>query len=403
MNHTKQKPNGFQTLGLSSDLVKIVHNQLKFTTPTPIQEQAIPLAVQGKDVIGIAQTGTGKTLAFCLPILHRLKTTNGSALVVAPTRELARQVRVEFDRIGKSLGYTSALVVGGVSVKRQIHELKKQPDLIAATPGRLIDHIQRKTVKLHTINSLVLDEADRMLDMGFAPQINKILKVVPNDRQTALYSATMPQKVANIGRKHMRNPVRVEVEGTGMSAKHIDQGMYYVRRSNKLSLLKDLLQEHKNEPILVFCRTKRGTKKMAKRLGKDGYRTEELHSNRSMNQRRRALKNFKNGKSRVMVATDVAARGLDVDKIGLVVNYDLPDNNEDYVHRIGRTGRAGHEGRAVSFASPDQHRDVKAIERLIDEQIDVLRAEHSLSEKEAKRTAGNSRRKKRGGRRRRSR
>ncbi len=392
----------FDDLGLSRDLVKIL-TRLGFKTPTPIQEQAIPLALKGEDVIGIAQTGTGKTLAFFLPMLQKLDEKKGTGLIVVPTRELAHQVKDEIDRVGGHLGFKTVLLIGGANMERQIRTLKRGPHVIVATPGRLIDHLERRTARLDKVRVLVLDEADRMLDMGFAPQINRILKTVPTDRQTMLFSATMPPKIARMAKGYMRNPSRVEIARAGTSAENIEQGVYYVETSNKFRLLQDLPEEYKHKPVLVFVRTKHGTRKMARVLNKEGYRAEELHSNRTLNQRRGALENFKKGRSKIMVATDVASRGIDVKEIALVVNYDIPDKNEDYVHRIGRTGRAGHSGRAVSFVALSQHSDVKAIERLLGIEIDVLEAPGTLSIEEVKRMAGrfsgrSSRGRSRGGR-----
>ncbi|OGL93337.1 hypothetical protein A2239_02315 [Candidatus Uhrbacteria bacterium RIFOXYA2_FULL_40_9] len=392
----------FAHLGLSADILKIL-SRLQITLPTPIQIKAIPLILKGKDVIGVAQTGTGKTFAFALPLLEILSRQEGTGLIVVPTRELASQVREEIDRVGETLGFKTALLIGGANMENQIRQLKRQPDVVVATPGRLIDHLERRTVKLNKVRLLVLDEADRMLDMGFAPQIKQILQSVPKERQTLLFSATIPEEIAKIAQGYMCEPVRVQVAPSGTSAKDIEQGVYYVETSNKLPLLQTLLSEHTTGPILVFCRTKHGTSKMARMLNRVGCRTEELHSNRSMNQRRRALENFKNGRSRVMVATDVASRGIDVKEISLVVNYDIPDQNEDYVHRIGRTGRAGHKGLAVSFVLPDQHRDLKAIERLVGAKIAVLEGPGTLSLEEVQkfcystsRPSGNGRGNRRG-------
>jgi ATP-dependent RNA helicase RhlE len=386
-NDSKERIVRFDDLGLSNDLVKIL-TRLGFKTPTPIQEKSIPLALKGEDVIGIAQTGTGKTLAFFLPMLQKLEKEKGTGLIVVPTRELAHQVRDEIDKVGGHLGFKTALLIGGANMERQIRTLKRGPHVIVATPGRIIDHIERRTVRLDQVRVLVLDEADRMLDMGFAPQINKILKVVPANRQTLLFSATMPPEISKMANGYMKSPSRVEVARAGTSAENIEQGVYYVETSNKFRLLQDLLDEYKHGSVLVFCRTKHGTRKMARVLNQEGYRSEELHSNRTLNQRRGALDNFKKGKSKVMVATDVASRGIDVKEISLVVNYDIPDKNEDYVHRIGRTGRAGHSGRAVSFVTLSQHSEVKAIERLLGIDIDVLEAPGTLTISEVEKMAG---------------
>ncbi|MBT3230917.1 DEAD/DEAH box helicase [Candidatus Uhrbacteria bacterium] len=368
----------FTDLGLSDDLLKALE-RLSFTEPTPIQAKAIPLALDGQDVIGIAQTGTGKTFAFALPMIQNIMASGGTGLIVVPTRELAFQVREEIDKAGRALRIKTALLIGGANIGQQIRSLRARPHIVVATPGRLIDHIERKTVKLDRVCMLVLDEADRMLDMGFAPQINQVLKSVPSDRQTMLFSATMAPEVAKIGHGYMKNPVKVEVIPTVTSASQIQQGVFYVEASKKFALLECILEEYKDGPVLVFCRTKRGTQKMARVLSKSGRRTEELHSNRSLNQRRYALANFKSGKSKTLVATDVAARGIDVKEIALVVNYDIPERDEDYIHRIGRTGRAGHTGCAVSFVQPEQRRDMKAIERLIGADIEVLEGPGTLT------------------------
>lgn len=377
----EQSSVGFADLGLSKVLTKTLTRR-NFVTPTPIQEKAIPVAITGKDVMGIAQTGTGKTLAFFLPMLQRIAQTDETGLIIVPTRELAGQVREEIDKVGRPLGFKTALLIGGSNMMKQIHILRRKPHIVVATPGRLNDHIERKSIKLNRVGMLVLDEADRMLDMGFAPQIDRVLQAVPDERQTLLFSATLPDGVVSIAKGYMRNPVRIEVAPSGTTAKNINQGIYYVEGSNKLPTLKNLLKEHDKGPVLIFCRTKYGTQKMARTLKKSGFNTEELHSNRSTNQRRIALENFKCGKSRVMVATDVAARGIDVKEITLVVNYDLPDQLEDYVHRIGRTGRAGHKGQAVSFAAPDQKYTVKEIEHILGRKIPVLEMEGTLQKDE---------------------
>lgn len=404
MENQKKGAVRFHDLGLSKPLLSAL-DKLNFVTPTPIQAQAIPLAVAGRDVIGIAQTGTGKTLSFFLPMLHRIADRKSQGLIIAPTRELAHQVKAEIDKVGSRLGYKTSLIIGGASMHRQKQDLKRKPNVIVATPGRLIDHIDQGTIRLHQVAVLVLDEADRMLDMGFAPQINRILESVPDDRQTMLFSATMPDGVSRIAQKYMRSPERVEVATPGTSAKNVEQIMLFVEKQKKYEVLKSLLNEFKTGPVIVFCRTKHKTKSLARALKTDGYKTEELHSNRSLRQRQAALASFKNGKSRVMIATDVAARGIDVKGIELVVNHDLPDTKEDYVHRIGRTGRAGRSGIAISFANPDQARDVKDIEKVIGQSIAVqsipgtlsLEAIEKLQQAAASRSAG-GRGRNRGGR-----
>ncbi len=378
----------FTDLGLSKSVVDVLTN-IKFIEPTPIQAKAIPLALQGKDVIGIAQTGTGKTLAFTLPMIERIQRSRGKGLILVPTRELAHQVREEIDKIGSRIGIHSVLLVGGASIEQQVYKLRRNPQIIVATPGRIIDHLERRTVKLYDVQTLVLDEADRMLDMGFTPQINRVLETVPKDRQTLLFSATMASGVARIAESYMQTPERVEVAPSGTSAKNIAQGVYFVEQDNKFTLLKSLIDENKGQLVMVFCRTKHATKKMALTLNKEGVRTEELHSNRSLPQRRRALENFKTRRSHVLIATDVAARGIDVKEIALVVNFDIPEQLEDYVHRIGRTGRAGHSGKAVTFATPRQMRDVKSIERIVGKEIPFIESPLSLKRDSLRMSAGN--------------
>lgn len=354
---------GFQGLGIAPKLLEILAKS-NFTIPTPIQHQAIPVAITGKDVMGIAQTGTGKTLAFGIPMLQRLAQHKGLGLVILPTRELALQVDEAFKKIGQPLGLKTAVLIGGESMGRQLSLLRKKPHVIIATPGRLIDHLEQGTVRLDTVTMLVLDEADRMLDMGFAPQLKKILVTVPKNRQTMLFSATMPDAIIKISTSYMQLPIRVEVAPAGTAASHVEQELFFVPKNDKLSLLEKVLKDYTGS-VLVFSRTKFGAKKIARVVRDMGHTASEIHSNRSLNQRIEALSGFKIGKYRVLIATDIAARGIDVTGIEVVINYDLPDSAEDYVHRIGRTGRAGLAGRAISFATPDQRGDVKAIERLI--------------------------------------
>jgi ATP-dependent RNA helicase RhlE len=353
----------FDTLGLAPQMLEILRAN-KFVTATPIQEKSIPVALQGSDVIGIAQTGTGKTLAFGLPMIERLARHKGRGLIILPTRELALQVEEALKAIGGKLGMKTAVLIGGASMSMQVRALKMNPHLVIATPGRLIDHLEHKTIKLNDVKILVLDEADRMLDMGFAPQINRILTSVPKERQTLLFSATMPADIVRIATEHMKMPVRVEVAPAGTASERVSQELIIVEKSMKISLLGAILKEFTGT-VLVFSRTKHGAHKICESVNGMSVRASELHANRSLNQRKEALQGFKTGKYRVLVATDIAARGIDVKEIGLVVNFDLPDSSEDYVHRIGRTGRAGHEGRAISFATPDQAQDVRDIERLI--------------------------------------
>lgn len=339
-------------------------DRLKFTTPTPIQHQAIPPALEGKDIIGIAQTGTGKTFAFGLPMMEHLLNGKGRALVVVPTRELASQIEEALRPFLQATNLHAAVFVGGESMGRQYGMLKRNPRILIATPGRLNDHLERGTVTLKEVSVLVLDEADRMLDMGFKPQIEKILKFVPKERQTLLFSATMPQDIVKLVTQHMKLPLRVEVAPQGTAAEKVEQELFIIRREERMRLLDKLLEEYKGT-VLVFSRTKHGAKKMTRSLHSMGHSVAEIHANRSLAQRREALAGFKSGRYRVLVATDIAARGIDVNNIEVVINYDLPDSPNDYVHRIGRTGRAGKIGRAISFASPDQMQEVRTIERLM--------------------------------------
>ncbi len=353
----------FEGLGIAPKLLEILQTN-KFTVPTPIQLQSIPTAIEGKDVMGIAQTGTGKTMAFGIPMIQRLAQQKGRGLVILPTRELALQVDESLQKIGRSLGLKTVVLIGGDSMSRQVRGLRTNPHIIIGTPGRLNDHLEQRTLDVSAVNILVLDEADRMLDMGFEPQIRKILSKVPPKRQTMLFSATMPNEIVKIATSYMTTPVRVEVAPAGSAARDVAQEVYFVARDQKISLLTQVLGEHKGS-ILVFTRTKFGAKKIASAVRHMGFTASEIHSNRSLAQRREALEGFKIGRYRVLVATDIAARGIDVVGIELVVNYDLPENPEDYVHRIGRTARAGRSGKAVSFATPDQRYDIRSIERLI--------------------------------------
>jgi ATP-dependent RNA helicase RhlE len=363
---TKNQPGAtspvFYGMGIAPKLLETLEH-LNYSTPTPIQHKSIPIAIQGTDVIGIAQTGTGKTLAFGIPLIQRLAQTKGQGLVLLPTRELALQVDETFQKIGRGINLRTAILIGGAAMGPQKSALARKPHVIIATPGRLIDHMEQKTLHLRDVSVLVLDEADRMLDMGFAPQINRILEAVPQQRQTMLFSATMPADIVKIATRHMKLPVRVEIARAGTASERVEQELFVVRKEDKTRLLQKLLDEY-HGTVLVFSRTKHGAKKITRSVKGMGHSAAEIHSNRSLAQRREALEGFKNGKYRVLVATDIAARGIDVKGIELVVNYDLPDNPEDYVHRIGRTGRAGREGRAISFATPDQGSDVRAIERL---------------------------------------
>ena len=365
-----QKNTSFYGLGVAPRILDIL-DRMKFTVPTPIQHKAIPLAIEDKDVIGVAQTGTGKTLAFAIPIIQRLSQRKGCALILVPTRELAIQVNEAFQRIAQPFGINTAVIIGGASMHMQLKALRKNPRVLIATPGRLVDHMERRTVYLDNVNVLVLDEADRMLDMGFLPQIERIIKAVPRNRQTMLFSATIPGTIVRMATTHMKLPIHIEVAPSGTAAENIIQEVFIVRKTSKRQLLIKLLDRY-HGPVLIFARTKIGARKIARDLQEMNRRAAEIHSNRSLAQRREALDGFKSGKYKILVATDIAARGIDVTGIELVVNYDLPDDTENYVHRIGRTGRAGHEGRAISFATPDQGSDVRSIERLIKTALQIV-------------------------------
>ncbi|MBI5220267.1 MAG: DEAD/DEAH box helicase [Candidatus Liptonbacteria bacterium] len=363
---------GFRGLGIAPSILTIL-DRLAFTAPTPIQQKSIPQAIEGKDMVGIAQTGTGKTLAFGIPLIQTiLKDGRARALVVLPTRELAVQVDESLRKIGNPLGIKTAVLIGGEAISRQLYALRRTPQVILATPGRLIDHLMQKTVNLKDVKVVVLDEADRMLDMGFAPQLKRILTVLPTERQTMLFSATMPESIVSMARAYMKLPVRVEIARSGTAAQDVTHELFFVTQPEKPRLLEKVLQEYRGS-VLVFSRTKFGAKKIAAHLRALGHTAVDFHSNRSLSQRRDALEGFKNGKYRVVVATDIAARGIDVKNIELVLNYDLPTVAEDYIHRIGRTGRAGGKGHAISFARPDQRRDVQAIERLMRAALPVSR------------------------------
>ena len=359
----------FYGLGIAPALLTIIE-KLNYTTPTPIQLQAIPTAIEGKDVVGVAQTGTGKTLAFGIPMIQRLAISKGRGLVVLPTRELALQVEEALRKVGGGLGLRTAILIGGASMQPQVAAIRKNPHIIIATPGRLIDHLQQGTVKLGDVSILVLDEADRMLDMGFQPQIKKILVAVPKDRQTMLFSATLPHEIMAIATGYMKLPIRFEIAPSGTTAERVTQEIFIVRKDAKIRLLEKLLAEYRGS-TLVFTRTKHGAKRVTRSVKGMGESAAELHSNRSLNQRRDALDGFKSGKYRVLVATDIAARGIDVVGIELVVNYDIPMHAEDYVHRIGRTARAGREGHAITFAAPEEQGEVRSIERLIRQNLKI--------------------------------
>lgn len=372
MTQTKQQFTGrFYDIGVSEKLIAVLTKR-GFNIPTPIQHQVIPGAMQGKDVVGIAQTGTGKTLAFGIPMIQRIAKNKGQGLILVPTRELALQVEQALKDIGTPFGLRSAVVIGGVPQHTQIKALKLNPHIVIATPGRLADLMNQRAYALDQVNIITLDEADRMLDVGFLPQIKLILQAAPKEKQMMLFSATMPKSISSLASRFMKMPLRIEIAPQGTAAKNIEQEVFVIIKSNKMRLLDSLLQQYQNDKTLIFSRTKYGAKRIARNIRNIGHTATEIHSNRSQTQRRLALEGFKKGKFRVMVATDIAARGIDVKDISLVINFDLPDNSEDYVHRIGRTGRVDRYGKAISFVTPSEKASVKKIERLIRKSLPVL-------------------------------
>jgi ATP-dependent RNA helicase RhlE len=361
---------GFEALGLHPTIRDAIRDA-GYTTPTPIQREAIPLARRGRDLIGLAQTGTGKTAAFTLPIIDRLLDgpRRTRALILTPTRELCVQVEESFRRYARHSPVAVAAVYGGVPIDPQEQQLRGGVDVVVATPGRLIDHLERQNVVFDDLEVLVLDEADRMLDMGFAPQINRIVSEIPPYRQTLLFSATMPPEVEALARKYLRKPVVVQVGARSAAASTVTHAVYPVPRERKNALLVELLTKDVHESVLIFTRTKHGADRVVRDLERAGLRATALHADKSQAQRTRALQDFKDGKISVLVATDIAQRGLDISGITHVINYDVPQQAEDYVHRIGRTGRAAREGDAYTFMSPDEIAMVRTIERVIGQPI----------------------------------
>ncbi len=363
------------------DLILPVQRALRderYTTPTPIQAQTVPPALQGCDILGCAQTGTGKTAAFALPILNRLgqldrkaKPNRPFVLVLVPTRELAIQIEHSFATYGRYLRLRRALVYGGVSQVSQVRALNRGADILVATPGRLLDLMGQGYLKLDGLEVFVLDEADRMLDMGFLPDLKRIISQLPTRRQSLFFSATIPPKITELSRRLLRNPVSINVTPESTSVETIQQRVFFVERSRKHALLHDILQTVAVECALVFTRTKHGADSLAKKLVQGGIKSTALHGNKSQNARQRALAAFRNQEVQVLVATDVAARGIDVEGITHVINFDVPGEPESYIHRIGRTGRAGAEGMALSFCSTDEHRAWQAIEELIDMKVPI--------------------------------
>lgn len=360
----------FQELDIIEPILKALQEK-GYTNPTPIQQDAIPMALKKHDILGLAQTGTGKTAAFSIPIIQQLyqnkvhgRKREIRALLITPTRELAIQINDCIKDYTKYTGLRHCVIYGGVKQKAQTDELNKGIDILVATPGRLLDLMNQKFINLDFITHFVLDEADRMLDMGFIHDIKRILPKLPKNKQTLFFSATMPPAIAELSRSILKNPVKVEVAPVSSVVDVIEQSVYFVEKQDKKDLLIDLLKKDKRQSVLVFSRTKHGADKIARILCKAGIGSEAIHGNKSQNARQRALTNFKSHKTRVLIATDIAARGIDVNQLELVINYDLPDVPETYVHRIGRTGRAGHSGAAFTFCAQDERALLKDIQKL---------------------------------------
>jgi ATP-dependent RNA helicase RhlE len=367
----------FNELGLPKALLTRVA-EMGLKTPTPIQQKAIPLAMLGRDVMGLAQTGTGKTYAFGLPLVAQMRASDlrpGNravhGLVLAPTRELAKQISESLRELVKGSHLKVNLVVGGAGIGGQIKRLEHGTDLLVATPGRLLDLLDRRSVRLNETRFLVLDEADQMLDMGFIHDLRKIAALLSTPRQTMLFSATMPKLMAELAQSYLSNPERVQVAPPGKPADKIAQEVHFVAKAEKLNLLIELLDGHRDELALVFGRTKHGSEKIKKQLEKAGFAAGSIHGNKSQGQRDRALAEFKSGKIRVLVATDVAARGLDIPQVRHVYNFDLPNVPENYIHRIGRTARAGADGAAIAFCSPEEMGEFKAVQKVLNMSIPV--------------------------------
>jgi ATP-dependent RNA helicase RhlE len=396
----------FTTLGLAEPILKALAAE-GYSSPTPIQTQAIPIVLDKRDLIGLAQTGTGKTAAFALPILHRLAADRRHAgaracrvLVLAPTRELAAQIGQSFRTYGKFLGLSTAIVYGGASMHKQKQALNRGVDILVATPGRLLDHISQRSARLDAIEILVLDEADHMLDMGFIHDLRRIAKLVPQQRQTLLFSATMPGPIAELAAQFLTDPIRVAVAAVSSTTERVEQAVIHVAQSGKGELLMSLLEDQAISRALVFTRTKHGANRLAEKLADAGHSVDAIHGNKSQGQRERALKAFKDGKARLLVATEIAARGIDVDDVTHVINFDLPNVPEQYVHRVGRTARAGAGGSAISFCAPDERSYLRDIERLTKQSVPVR--DHPLSlaapregERAPRKPAGNNQNQKR--------
>ena len=358
-------PEGFRELGFGAELLRGIHG-LGFDAPTPIQSEAIPVAREGRDIIGCAQTGTGKTASFALPTLERLQDGSGTrCLVLTPTRELAIQVSEQFHRLGKHLETSCAVIYGGVDYEPQFQAFQANVDIVVATPGRLLDHLNRKSVHFRKLEILIIDEADRMLDMGFAEEITEILKRLPQKRQTMLFSATMPEKIQDLANRAVNDPVQINISPPSTPAEGIHHGVYPISMANKPRGVLGIIDKYDPTSVLIFTRTKAGADVLCNFLENEKISVAKIHSDRSQRQRERALAGFRQGKHRILVATDIVSRGIDVTGISHVINYDVPEYPEDYVHRAGRTARAGRIGYAMTLMSPGEITPVKNIERFI--------------------------------------
>lgn len=370
----------FEELGIIEPIIRALKDE-NYSEPTSIQAKAIPIILNKKDVLGSAQTGTGKTAAFAIPILQHLfldRQRNNSqrkikALVITPTRELAIQIGESFTVYGKYTGIKNSVIFGGVTQGKQTQELSRGIDILVATPGRLLDLVNQGYVKLKDVEYFVLDEADRMLDMGFIHDIKRIITLVPHQRQSLFFSATMPKTIVDLSNKILNNPVKINVSPVSSTAETIQQYLYYTNKSTKKELLLHILEDKKMEQVLLFTKTKHGADKIVTHLRSKKIETAAIHGNKAQNHRQKALNQFKDGEIRVLVATDIAARGIDIDKLRYVINYDIPNIAETYVHRIGRSGRAGDEGNAISICEPEENAYIKDIEKLINKKIEVIR------------------------------
>jgi len=365
----------FESLGLSAEILRAVSDS-GYTEPTPVQAEAIPYILSGRDIMAGAQTGTGKTAGFTLPILEKLVANKSDrpnrpirALILVPTRELAAQVHESVETYGKHLSITSTVVFGGVNIRPQISKLRRGVDILIATPGRLLDHIQQGNLSLSEVEVLVLDEADRMLDMGFIPDVKRLMKLIPDNRQTLLFSATFSSEIKQLANTFLNNPAQVQIAQQNTTAERIAQVVHLVDQKEKRGLLSHLIGDGNWSQVLIFTRTKHGANRLATQLEKDGIKSAAIHGNKSQGARTRALADFKQGKVRALVATDIAARGLDIDQLPHVVNFELPHKPEDYVHRIGRTGRAGREGEAMSLVCREETKMLRDIEKLLNREL----------------------------------